>query len=254
MSGELQEIKALLLGIRGAVTRLEDTEAIKKLIVSYARGCDVGNDPEKIGPLFAVDATWECEGFGLYEGRDRLAAGLKGIAGEKIWWSLHYMISPQIEIAPDGHTATAFWYLWESATIPHEDTGEAEPCWIGGTYDCDLVKTDGGWLFKRMHLRLNMASAAAEGWVRKRFPHGNANQPYFEDLKPGRYLWCSCGKSAKQPFCDAAHKGTADVPVRFEIAEKKLAVLCGCKRTLTPPYCDGTHLGLDLGAFPPVKS
>jgi len=22
------------------------------------------------------------------------------------------------------------------------------------------------------------------------------------------YFWCSCGQSAKQPFCDGSHKGT----------------------------------------------
>ena len=26
--------------------------------------------------------------------------------------------------------------------------------------------------------------------------------------KDKSYYWCSCGKSAKQPFCDGSHKGT----------------------------------------------
>ena len=30
----------------------------------------------------------------------------------------------------------------------------------------------------------------------------------FEVEKDKSYYWCSCGKSSKQPFCDASHKGT----------------------------------------------
>ena len=102
MSDELKEIKTLLEGINEKLTHLQDVEEIERLIVSYARGCDRGNDPEIIGPLFTEDGTWECKGFGKYIGRDKLAKGLYGIAGKKIWWSLHYMISPLIDIDTAG--------------------------------------------------------------------------------------------------------------------------------------------------------
>ena len=101
MSNELAEIKGLLEKLEAKLDRLQDVEAIQRLIVTYARGCDRGNDPEIIGPCFAEDGTWECKGFGKYHGREKLAKGLHGIAGEKIWWSLHYMISPLIDIALD---------------------------------------------------------------------------------------------------------------------------------------------------------
>ena len=33
--------------------------------------------------------------------------------------------------------------------------------------------------------------------------------PCKVDLVEGEhYFWCTCGLSAKQPFCDGAHKGT----------------------------------------------
>ena len=83
MASELQEIKELLLDVKRSVRRLEDVDAIRNLITSYARGCDRGNDPIMIAPLFAVDGTWECHGFGIYRGRQNVAAGLKGIAGRK---------------------------------------------------------------------------------------------------------------------------------------------------------------------------
>ncbi len=65
--------------------------------------------------------------------------------------------------------------------------------------------------------------------------------PYVLELEPGRYAWCSCGRSEKQPFCDGSHKGTSFRPVVFELEERKRVALCGCKHTAKPPYCDGTH-------------
>merc|ERR1711924_381257 len=37
------------------------------------------------------------------------------------------------------------------------------------------------------------------------------------------YFWCTCGASAKQPFCDGSHKGTDFKP------------------TKKGPKCDGSH-------------
>ena len=38
----------------------------------------------------------------------------------------------------------------------------------------------------------------------------------IEVQKDKSYYWCSCGKSAKQPFCDASHKGTEFNPVVYK--------------------------------------
>ncbi|MBI2890497.1 MAG: CDGSH iron-sulfur domain-containing protein [Nitrospirae bacterium] len=65
--------------------------------------------------------------------------------------------------------------------------------------------------------------------------------PYGVELKPGRYAWCRCGRSNKQPFCDGSHRGTGFSPVLFEVTEPKTYWLCGCKHTKGQPFCDGTH-------------
>jgi CDGSH-type Zn-finger protein len=65
--------------------------------------------------------------------------------------------------------------------------------------------------------------------------------PYAVELEPGKYWWCACGRSAKQPFCNGSHKGTEFSPVPFELAEKKKVWLCGCKHTANRPMCDGSH-------------
>lgn len=68
--------------------------------------------------------------------------------------------------------------------------------------------------------------------------------PIRVDLEPGQYWWCSCGKSAKQPFCDGSHKGSEFSPMEIKLAEKKTLWLCACKRTKSAPNCDGTHKSL----------
>ena len=246
MSDDAKNLVARLDALAARVAELEDREAIRELIVAYARGCDRGNDPAMIGPLFTEDGVWECEGFGRYEGRANVAAGLEGIAGEKIWWSLHYMISPHIEITTNGDAANVFWYLWESATVPNAASNSPEPHWIGGTYDVVAVKQDGAWLMRSMKLNLDMVSPYAYGWVERRFPAGGTRVPFFERLEPRAYVWCACGRSQQQPFCDGSHAGTGQEPVRFRVETEALKPLCGCKRTSTPPYCDGTHLNLAI--------
>lgn len=69
--------------------------------------------------------------------------------------------------------------------------------------------------------------------------------PIPVDVKEGQtYYWCACGKSAAQPFCDGAHKGTSFVPLAFTAEKDETVYLCACKHTKKPPFCDGTHNSL----------
>jgi len=66
--------------------------------------------------------------------------------------------------------------------------------------------------------------------------------PYGIDVEAGKtYYWCACGRSAKQPFCDGAHKGTGLGPLSHTPTQSGKVWLCGCKATATPPFCDGRH-------------
>lgn len=66
--------------------------------------------------------------------------------------------------------------------------------------------------------------------------------PYKVDVTAGKtYFWCSCGRSAKQPFCDGSHKDTAFTPMKYEAVEDKALFFCGCKATGKAPLCDGSH-------------
>ncbi len=57
--------------------------------------------------------------------------------------------------------------------------------------------------------------------------------PKSMEMNAGEYYWCSCGKSAKQPFCDGAHKGTEFTPKIVKLKEKQTVYWCMCKQTKT---------------------
>lgn len=70
-------------------------------------------------------------------------------------------------------------------------------------------------------------------------------KPAATELKKGeKYLWCACGESKNQPFCDFSHVSTPFEPVAFEPEADETGYLCMCKQTKNPPYCDGSHATL----------
>lgn len=68
--------------------------------------------------------------------------------------------------------------------------------------------------------------------------------PIKVDLKEGgTYAYCTCGLSAKQPFCDGSHSGTEFRPKIFKAEKDGPHFLCACKTTGNAPFCDGSHKG-----------
>ncbi len=151
------------------IQRFEDIEAIKYLLIRYAQGSDKKNDPDIMVPLFTEDGVFDVgSGYGTFVGHEVIRKFLEG-APNIINWSLHYMISPLIEVAEDGQSADVFCYLWEIANMPN-GKGELEPVLIGGTYQNDAVKLPNGeWRFKVVRLRMEIMSPYYEGWVKKPF-------------------------------------------------------------------------------------
>jgi CDGSH-type Zn-finger protein len=69
--------------------------------------------------------------------------------------------------------------------------------------------------------------------------------PYPVEVEEGKsYFWCSCGQSAKQPFCDGSHKGSDFTPVKYTAETSKKVFFCGCKHSAKSPLCDGAHKAL----------
>ena len=73
-------------------------------------------------------------------------------------------------------------------------------------------------------------------------PNSPQLSPYETEVQQGRpYLWCACGHSQAQPFCDGAHRATSFLPLVHQAEKTEKVYFCGCKQTKTPPFCDGTH-------------
>ena len=71
--------------------------------------------------------------------------------------------------------------------------------------------------------------------------------PFPVTVEAGKtYLWCACGRSANQPFCDGSHKGSAFQPVKLQAEKTETIWLCGCKHSAAAPRCDGSHKQLPV--------
>ncbi|MBS0235883.1 MAG: CDGSH iron-sulfur domain-containing protein [Proteobacteria bacterium] len=65
-------------------------------------------------------------------------------------------------------------------------------------------------------------------------------------VKPGDILlWCTCGRSDTQPFCDNSHIGTGFSPIEYHATEERIVSFCGCKHSHNKPFCDGSHKTLE---------
>lgn len=69
-----------------------------------------------------------------------------------------------------------------------------------------------------------------------------SKSPFAVDVESGKdYYWCSCGRSASQPFCDGSHQGTTFVPEKFTAEKSETVYFCGCKQSGNVMFCDGAH-------------
>lgn len=84
-------------------------------------------------------------------------------------------------------------------------------------------------------------SEIAKGFVKELTAR---NEPSKIKLKPGNYLWCSCGLSKNQPFCDGHHHGTKFKPELFKVEKEREYNLCNCKQSKLNHICDNSHKDL----------
>ena len=69
------------------------------------------------------------------------------------------------------------------------------------------------------------------------------NEPFQIDETPGTKYYCTCGESAKKPYCDGSHEklNTGKSPAEVEIDKNKQVYICGCGKSGNSPFCDGSH-------------
>ncbi|CAG0898070.1 unnamed protein product [Darwinula stevensoni] len=76
-------------------------------------------------------------------------------------------------------------------------------------------------------------------------------KPFKFPVQEGKiYIWCACGHSKSQPFCDKSHHfphlKVKVQPVLYKAPKSRDIWFCNCKQTQHPPFCDGTHKSLDV--------
>jgi len=113
---------------------------------------------------------------------------------------------------------------------------------------------DGANVSCRIHIDRSLSNASVEeveAFQRNKIfinimanPEIPQKSPIVQKMEPGTYFWCTCGRSAGQPFCDGSHKGTEFSPKKVEIEEPKQVAWCACKHSKNAPFCDGSHAGL----------
>ncbi|MDH5301109.1 MAG: CDGSH iron-sulfur domain-containing protein [Gammaproteobacteria bacterium] len=52
------------------------------------------------------------------------------------------------------------------------------------------------------------------------------------ELGPGTYLWCQCGRSSAQPFCDGSHAQPCKNALEVTIDKPQTIMLCRQNKTL----------------------
>jgi len=77
----------------------------------------------------------------------------------------------------------------------------------------------------------------------KNRPKPQRIKPYIETVKPGKYAWCACGQSKKDPYCDGTHASVEGnfSPIIEVVEKEKKVAWCGCKFASSAPHCNGSH-------------
>ena len=159
-----EEVQSGDLSVDQRLTRLEDIEHIKVLITQFARGADANCDPAILRPLFTDDAVFDVGQFGTLTGGDEIVRNMHENVDVGFRDTLHFLVSPTIDIHDDLNSATCFYYLWETASHNTRDGNEVA-YWIGGWYDAEVVKgADKRWRFQRLRLSLRVLSPNSDGW------------------------------------------------------------------------------------------
>ena len=144
------------------VQRLLDIEAIKALKARYCWYCDDPEQYHRFPELFTEDAVFIEEPIEQLEGRDAIEAWSEAYADE-VAWSRHYAVTPLIEVADDGRTATGRWQAL-LMSVQNID-GNEQMLWASGTYVEEYRKVDGEWLFSRIHASGRWMTSFDEGLV-----------------------------------------------------------------------------------------
>jgi hypothetical protein len=145
---------------------IEAEREINQLVHDYAVLCDRAYEPDGLTALFTEDATWSSRSkdgsidFGLHRGKREIHDFFAAISGNLGPMTLHYLLTPRIDVAPDGLSASGHWYLLaildQRPAGADADSNERERIVLGGTYSHEYRKVGDRWLFSRLDCDLTL--------------------------------------------------------------------------------------------------
>lgn len=121
--------------------RLADELAIRDLAARFTDAVN-RNDAAALGALFTDDGEWLVPGMETTHGPAAASARIADLRSTFVNL-LQLLYSGHVDLADDGRSATATWYLAENAS-----DGENSFAFTG-VYEDELRKTDDGWRFAR---------------------------------------------------------------------------------------------------------
>lgn len=90
-------------------------------------------------------------------------------------------LSPIIDVAPDGRTATGRWYGFGAHTSPVD--GGIFQGWMNGVYENEYIKENGKWKILKLHWCMIFHASHREGWVDPGKRIDKVTEPDFSSLK-----------------------------------------------------------------------
>jgi hypothetical protein len=168
---ELEELAAMLKALERKnkilekkLRVIEDVEAIQRLQKIYGYYLEHWMSQE-IVDLFsdAPDISLELSVSGVFVGKESVRRYFFNTKPTPEFLHQMMQIGGVIDVAPNGKTAKGRWYGWGLMALPR-----GEGVWQGfnnGIYECEYVKENGKWKFKKIHWNRIFLSPYHEGWV-----------------------------------------------------------------------------------------
>ncbi len=140
--------------LEARLRQLEDLEAIRQLLVDYARCLD-GGDHAGYADLFTEDGELTAR-LGQAKGRDAIRALLDDRLGGPRKTAFHLVGNPSITVEGDRATSDALW-----AYITHDEQGYPMILQLGHYAD-ELARENGRWRFVRRAISRDLGFSPLE--------------------------------------------------------------------------------------------
>jgi hypothetical protein len=191
------DIELKIAELEAKVTRLEDMQAIQKLMGKYVYWLYTQKYDlikKYCWAQKAPDISIEASDSGLFKGQEAVMRffspdGVVGALGQvKGGFTLHIACDPVIEIAADGQTAKSVWL----------SPGCATSMWIWGVFLVDYIKEEGEWRMWHSNFNPLFRTKYHKGWQEE--PIGGSLRSPLANEPPTRWNPYSKEKTGRELF------------------------------------------------------